>query len=305
MKDKKKLSSCIRTKSRELGFSFCGIAKVEALEDHSTKLDSWLAAGYNADMDWMGNNREKRLDPGILVDGAKSIIIVALNYYQEAGRNEYSPDFSLYAMGKDYHKVLKDKLYLLKEAIEKESGKVSGRIFVDSAPVLERAWAERAGLGWIGKNSMLITRTQGSYLFLGELICDLELEYDIERVRDYCGSCNKCIEACPTRAILEDRTIDSANCLSYLTIEKRGEFEPGTGSLHNKVFGCDICQDVCPWNRTALPHSEPAFEPPTGMLEMSQEEWLELNEDRYNSLFHKSPLSRAGYKKLKQTLSHL
>jgi len=249
----------------------------------------------------------KRTDPTLLVEGAKSVISLLYNYYTgRMQKDPVAPVLSRYAYGKDYHHVMKDKMKRLFDFIQREAGEARGRIFVDSAPVLERAWAREAGLGWIGRNSCLISRHAGSFVFIGEIILDLELEYNRVRVNDLCGSCTRCIDACPTGAILPDRTIDSGRCISYQTIENRGQIPRElTGKLVSRVFGCDICQDVCPWNRKAREHDEPAFEPVAGLLEMSREDWHGLDRNRYDRLFSGSAVQRAGYEKLKSNLEFL
>jgi epoxyqueuosine reductase len=304
MNDKKKLGKLIINKSRELGFSFCGIAKCEALDWHRPLLEKWLEKGYQADMAWMEQNNEKRLDPSLLVNGARSVIVLAYNYYQEYPAANDKSLFSRYALGKDYHKVLKDKIYILLEELRSAAGKVEGRVFVDSAPLLERAWAEKAGLGWIGKNSMLINPREGSWFFLGELVIDLELDYTGERIRDYCGSCTKCIDACPTGAITDSRTLDSSKCISYLTIEKKGNFSDSERTqLNNYVFGCDICQEVCPWNKKAKPTDEKAFSPLSQLLVYKPDDWQKITEDEFSSIFRESPVLRTGYEGFKRNIA--
>lgn len=297
MDDKNKLSSFIKEKSRELGFSFCGIIPATKLVDHQPKLADWLEKGYNAEMAWMENNLDKRLDPSLLLEGAKGLIVLALNYYQDYSPGPDQPVFSRYALGEDYHKIIKDKIYLLLENIRAEAGEVNARVFVDSAPVLERALAEKAGLGWVGKNSMLINRDAGSWLFIGELITDLELQYDDVSIKDYCGSCTKCVDACPTGAILANRILDSGKCISYLTIEKKGEFtEAESQALGSRVFGCDICQEVCPWNKKAEQTKELTFHILSEIRDYSRNDWQKITEDEFNVIFRKSPVLRTGYK---------
>jgi epoxyqueuosine reductase len=277
------------------------------LPEDARRLQSWLEQGYQSGMRYMANHFEKRTDPTLLVQGAKSVISVIYNYYTDREQADpKAPVLSKYAFGKDYHKVLKDKLYLLLEFIKSRVPETTGRVFVDSAPVLDRAWASRAGLGWIGKNSNLISREHGSFVFIGELILNLELEYNKVPETDFCGSCTRCIEACPTQALLDTRTLDAEKCISYQTIENKGDIsEEMTGKLANRVFGCDICQDVCPWNRKALPHAEPDFEPGSGLLEWSAREWEDLDPDHYEQVFKDSPVQRAGFEKLKANLAFL
>jgi len=294
---KEKLSRFIKGKSRELGFSICGLLACKELTGYRPRLEDWLDKGHNADMAWMERNLDKRLDPGLLVEGAKSIIVLALNYYQEYKPGPGQPVFSRYALGADYHKILKDKIYLLLDALKAEAGELSGRVFVDSAPVLEKAWAEEGGLGWIGKNGMLINPAEGSWLFLGELIIDLELVYDRPAKKDYCGNCTRCIEACPTGAILNNRTIDSAKCISYLTIEKKGEFTKEEQAKQAKrVFGCDICQEVCPWNSRAKETGEKAFDILPEIAKYSIDDWKKITEEEFNLIFRNSGVLRTGYK---------
>lgn len=257
-------------------------------------------------MHWMANHFDKRLDPRLLVPGARSVISLLYNYYTPGAQNDpHAPKLSKYAYGKDYHLVIKDKLYTLFNALELKFGSINGRVFVDSAPVLERTWAERSGLGWIGKNSMLISKGAGSYYFLAEIISDLNLEPD-GPVRDYCGTCNACVEACPTEAILPDRTLDSGKCISYLTIELKNEIPADyRGKMENWVFGCDVCQEVCPWNRFSTPHKEPAFEASETLLNLSKADWHDMKEELYQKLFKHSAVKRTGFKGLKRNLVFL
>lgn len=302
-----RLSESIRDKALELGFAGCGFSMAEALPEDRKSLEIWLHNGHHAGMGYMANHFEKRTDPTKLVDGARSVISLLYNYYTDRAQEDpKAPILSKYAYGKDYHHVMKDKMHLLFNFIKSVHPEAAGRVFVDSAPVLDRAWARRAGLGWIGKNSCLITRSEGSFVFIGEIILDLELKYNQIPENDYCGSCTRCIEACPTGAILETRTIDSERCISYQTIENKGdisrEIEP---ALSGRIFGCDICQDVCPWNRKATKHHEPAFEPEAGLLLMSEEDWQGLEQEEFEKLFQESAVQRAGYSKIKGTLASL
>jgi epoxyqueuosine reductase len=299
-------SEAIRTEALGLGFAACGFSRAGALKEDAARLNKWLEWGHHAGMSYMARYFEKRTDPTKLVEGAKSVISLLYPYYTDRVQASGAPVLSKYAYGKDYHHVLKKKMRLLLENIRKTFGPVSGRAFVDSAPVLDRAWAREAGLGWTGKNSCLISRKAGSFFFIGELVTDLELEYNRVPEADHCGSCSRCIEACPTGAILEDRTLDAARCISYQTIENRGSI-PGElrGSLSGRLFGCDICQNVCPWNRKAMLHREPDFEPAAGLLEMTGEDWTYLSEEEYNRLFKDSTVTRAGYRKIRDTLSVL
>jgi epoxyqueuosine reductase len=297
----------IKEKAMELGFAACGFSSAGALPEDAERLKSWLKMGYNARMGYMANHFEKRTDPTRLVEGAKTVISLLYNYYTDRVQEDpEAPILSKYAYGKDYHFVMKEKMQLLFDFVKSISPEVEGRVFVDSAPVLDRAWARRAGLGWIGKNSNLISRSAGSFVFIGEIILNLELEYNQVPEGDFCGSCNLCLEACPTGAILDNRTIDSARCISYQTIENHGEISPELeGKLSGRVFGCDICQDVCPWNRKALNHQEPFFEPVTKLLEMTAGMWSDLTKEEYKKLFPESPVERAGFKKLKGNIAFL
>jgi epoxyqueuosine reductase len=301
------ISGAIKEKALELGFADCGFSEAESLPDDATRLRNWLDADYHASMGYMANHFEKRIDPTLLVEGARSVISLLFNYY--TGKEQKDPEapvISKYAYGKDYHFVMKERMNLLFDFIKSLHPEAEGRIFVDSAPVLDRAWAYRGGLGWIGKNSCLISRNAGSFVFIGEIILNLELEYNQVPENDFCGSCNRCVEACPTGAILDKRTLDSEKCISYQTIENKGEISPElAGLLSGRVFGCDICQDVCPWNRKAILHAEPEFEPKTALLDMSAEQWSQLDQEKYMELFTASPVERAGYKKLRSNVAFL
>lgn len=303
----REISDAIREEALRLGFIDCGFSRAGALTEDAERLRTWLQQGYHAGMGYMARHFEKRTDPTRLVQGARSVISLLYNYYTDRLQSDpRAPVVSKYAYGKDYHLVMKRKMNLLFDFIKQNFGEVSGRVFVDSAPVLDRAWAQRAGLGWIGKNSNLISRRAGSFVFIGELITDLELEYNSVPEGDFCGNCNLCIDACPTGAILSGRTIDSEKCISYQTIENREEIpEALQGKLSNRVFGCDICQDVCPWNRKALPHSETDFNPREELLEMSAGKWYRLDREQFNRMFRDSAVKRAGYPKLKDTLGIL
>ncbi|MEN8157840.1 MAG: tRNA epoxyqueuosine(34) reductase QueG [Bacteroidota bacterium] len=301
------VSESIREEALQLGFAGCGFSRAGPLNEDAIRLKEWLDGGYHARMGYMAGHFEKRTDPVILVEGAKSVISLLYNYKTDRVQEDpRAPVLSKYAYGKDYHFVMKERMNRLFEYINSNFGPVEGRVFTDSAPVLERTWAQRAGLGWIGKNSSLISQTHGSFVFIGELIVDLELEYSQAEEKDRCGSCNRCVEACPTGAILSSRTIDAGLCISYQTIENREAIPPELqGNLENRVFGCDICQDVCPWNNKALNHQEPAFDPPAGLLEMTANDWANLDREQFNLLFKDSPVKRAGYRKIKETLRHL
>lgn len=302
-----KISDSIKEKALELGFSACGFSRAEALPDDAKRLKVWLQNGHHARMGYMANHFEKRTDPTLLVEGARTVISLLYNYYTDRlQKDPEAPILSKYAYGKDYHFVMKDKMHLLFDFIKSMHPEAQGRVFVDSAPVLDRAWALRAGLGWIGKNANLISRSAGSFVFIGEIILNLELEYNQIPESDFCGSCTRCIEACPTEAILDTRSIDSERCISYQTIENKGEISSELeGKLSGRVFGCDICQDVCPWNRKAENHQEPAFNPDGELLEMSKESWLNLSREEYQLLFLESAVQRAGYDKIKGNLAFL
>jgi epoxyqueuosine reductase len=301
------LSSFIKEKASELGFSDCGIAPAAFLEEEAPRFDDWILNGRNAGMDYMANHREKRLDPTLLVNGAKSVIVLLYNYFPGKPANSESEYLiSAYAYGKDYHEVIRGKLNILIDELKQKSPGISIRGFVDSAPILERAWASRAGLGWIGKNSMLITRRNGSYFFLAELITDLELEYDSPFGGDYCGDCSRCMDACPTGAIVDPRVVEAGKCISYLTIENKGEIPAEfKGKYKQWIFGCDICQQVCPWNRYSTPHAEPDFNPGPELLDMTKEDWENLTNDQFNSIFKNSPVKRAKFEGIKRNINAL
>ncbi|MDW8330343.1 MAG: tRNA epoxyqueuosine(34) reductase QueG [Cyclobacteriaceae bacterium] len=293
----------VKQLSRELGFSYCGISKAEFLEEEAPRLEEWLRRGYHGKMKYMENHFDKRLDPRLLVPGAKSVISLLYNYYpkKDLAKND-NFKIAKYAYGEDYHYVIKDKLKEMLYRLQEKTGQISGRAFVDSAPVMERAWAKRAGLGWIGKNSLLLNRSMGSFFFLAELIIDLELEYD-GPIKDYCGTCTACMDACPTGAIPEPQVVDGSRCISYFTIELKEEIPPEVkGKFENWIFGCDICQDVCPWNRFAQPHNEARFEPPAGLENFQQQDWIELTEEVFQKLFRKSAVKRTGFKGLKRNI---
>ncbi len=295
---KERLTRELKAEARRLGFDACGLAEAVRLDEDARRLEEWLLAGRHAGMMWMENHFEKRVDPRRLVEGARSVISVLHNYYQPYER---SPDQSVakisrYAWGDDYHRVMKDKLFELFAWLDERVGGVAGRAFVDSAPVLDKAWARQSGLGWMGKHTNLISRSMGSYFFIGELIVDVPLAYD-HPVADYCGSCTRCIEACPTGAIYEPYAVDANRCISYWTIEHRGDHIPESISknLQNWVFGCDICQDVCPWNKFKKPTAEAAYGPRPGLPNTPIGEWLELDLEAFRERFRQSPVKRAKY----------
>ncbi len=300
-------SSYVKAAANELGFSFVGIAKAEKMEPEAKRLEAWLSQGFNGRMKYMENHFDKRVDPRKLVPGARSVISLLYNYSTSAAQKDpQAPKLSKYAYGKDYHRVIKAKLTELVEQIREEVGEVDGRCFVDSAPVLERDWARRSGLGWIGKNTMLINPKAGSYFFLAELIIDLELEPD-GPIKDYCGTCRRCIDACPTDAISPSGYIlDGSKCISYLTIELREEIPQSfQDQMENWVFGCDICQEVCPWNRFSKEHDEPAFSPKAELMEMTAQEWHEITKDVFKVLFKDSAVKRTRYRGLRRNLDFL
>jgi epoxyqueuosine reductase len=287
----------------DLGFSFCGISKAGFLEEEAPKLEAWLQKNYHGKMAYMANHFDKRLDPTKLVEGAKSVVSLVYNYYPEQDlAKEGSLKIAKYAYGDDYHFVIKDKLKRFVARIREEIGEVGGRAFVDSAPVMERQWAAKSGLGWLGKNSLLLNRQMGSFFFLAELILDLELVPD-GPIKDYCGTCTACIDACPTDAIVANQVVDASRCISYLTIELK-EAIPADFSqqMEGWIFGCDICQDVCPWNRFSKPHQEPQFQPPADMAAMQDSDWLELTESVFKELFPKSAVKRTKYEGLKRNI---
>jgi epoxyqueuosine reductase len=302
---KSRYSSLIKLKAKEAGFQYCGIAKAEFLEEEARGLENWLSKGMHGQMQYMENHFDKRLDPCKLVDGAKSVITLLYNYFPEKDLAENSYKIAKYAYGTDYHFVIKDKLKILFDDIKKEVGDINGRCFVDSAPVMERAWAKRSGVGWIGKNSLLINKESGSFFFLAVIILDLELEYD-GPIKDYCGTCTKCLDACPTDAIPAPNIVDGSKCISYFTIELKDQIpEEYKGKFDNWIFGCDICQDVCPWNRFSKRHQEKLFQPHPTLPEMNKEDWEELSREAFNEIFRKSAVKRTKYEGLKRNISFL
>ncbi len=295
----------IRNKAYDLGFMFVGFSKAEFLEEEAKPLEKWLLSHQHGKMQYMENHFDKRLDPTLLVDGAKSVISLAYNYFPSAIQTSTAPKVAKYAYGEDYHYVIKDKLKVLFEFIEQEIGAIQGRIFVDSAPVLEKAWAKKSGLGWVGKNTNIIHPKVGSFFFLAEMILDLDLLSD-GPIKDYCGRCTRCIDACPTEA-LTPYQIDASKCISYLTIELKDEMLPNEfkGKMDNWVFGCDICQDVCPWNRFSKPHEEARFSPSASFLAMNEQDWLDLSEEQFKILFKNTPLQRTKWRGLSRNIAFL
>jgi len=303
---KTKHTQLIKTEAKRLGFLSCGISKAQFLEEEAPRLEKWLNNNMHGKMQYMENHFDKRLDPTKLVEGSKSVISLLLNYYpSETQKDILAPKISKYAYGTDYHFVIKNKLNQLLQFIKQEIGEVDGRAFVDSAPVLDKAWAAKSGLGWIGKHTNLITRQVGSFYFIAELIVDLELDYDTPTT-DHCGSCTACIDACPTQAIVEPYVVDGSKCISYLTIELKdnipSEFK---GKMDNWMFGCDICQDVCPWNRFSKPHKEPLFDPKPELLSMTKKDWEEITEDTFNKVFKNSAIKRTKFNGLKRNINFL
>lgn len=294
-------SELVKAAARKLGFSYCGISQAQFLEEEAPRLEQWLKAGRHGSMHYMERNFDKRLDPRLLVEGTKSVISVLYNYYPEREQRDEVPKISRYAYGEDYHEVIRGKLRELLEDLQAEIGEIHGRAFVDSAPVMDKVWAKKSGLGWMGKNTNLIRKQSGSWFFIGELLVDVELAPD-GPVPDYCGSCTKCIDACPTDA-LSPYQLDANKCISYLTIELReaipADFQD---KMKNWMFGCDICQEVCPWNRFSRPHQEPAFNPNSVILEYNLNDWQTMTEETFNQVFKRSPLKRSGYQGVMRNL---
>jgi epoxyqueuosine reductase len=304
--NREKYAALIKEEAQRLGFMDCGISRAGFLEEEAPRLEEWLSRGYQGSMQWLANHFDKRLDPTSLVPGAKSVVSVLMNYYpEEQQKDPEAPKIAKYAYGEDYHFVVKHRLKSLLNFIREEIGEVDGRAFVDSAPVMERAWAARSGLGWIGKHGLLLSKAAGSFYFLGELIIDLELEPD-QPTTDHCGSCTRCIDACPTDAIVAPEVLDSNKCISYLTIELRDAIPSGfKDQMENWAFGCDICQDVCPWNRFSSPTKEERFKPHEEMLGMAQQDWHEITEEVFQKIFKKSAVKRAKYAGFRRNLKFL
>ena len=304
---KEKYTTFIKSTAASLGFDYCGIAKAEQLNDDARRLESWLNKGFQGNMTYMNNYFDLRIDPLKLVPGAKSVITLLLNYFPSQRQKADAPQVSKYAYGKDYHEVIKEKLKTFLQLIKENIGDVHGRGFTDSAPVLERSWAQKSGLGWVGKNGNLITKNNGSFFFIATLITDLELESDDPFIKDYCGTCTKCIDSCPTDAILPDKVIDGSKCISYFTIELKDLLIPAEmkGKFENKLFGCDVCQDVCPWNRFSTPTRETAFAPLREILNYNKNDWEEITEESFKIIFKNSPLKRAKFEGIKRNLKFL
>jgi len=292
----------IKQQALELGFSFCGISKAAFLEEEAPRLEAWLKKSMHGEMSYMENHFDMRLDPRLLVPGAQSVVSLLFNYYPDSSNTikDGALKVSKYAWGEDYHYVVKDRLKLLLQRLREHVGQVDGRAFVDSAPVLDKAWAARSGLGWIGKNANLINKQRGSFFFVAELIIDLELEAD-GPVRDHCGTCRACLDACPTEAIVEPYVVDGSKCISYFTIELKKELPAEWASkMDDWLFGCDVCQDVCPWNRFSVVHNESRFSPREQLLNMTAGEWKDLSEEVFATLARRSPLQRKGLEGLRR-----
>lgn len=296
----------IKSASKQLGFEYCGISKAEFLEEEAPRLENWLNSNMHGQMAYMQNHFDKRLDPRLLVPGAKSVVSLLLNYYPTETQNDSTaPKISKYAYGKDYHFVIKEKLNALLEFIRDNIGEVDGRVFVDSAPVMDKVWAKKGGLGWIGKNSNLINKNNGSFFFIAELIIDLELEYD-GAIKDYCGSCTRCIDACPTDAIIAPYVVDGSKCISYFTIELKENIPNDVkGKFDNWMFGCDVCQDVCPWNRFSKPNKEPHFQANKELLGMTAMDWQEITEETFKRVFKDSAVKRTKFTGLKRNIDFI
>jgi len=299
-------SNLIKTEAKRLGFLSCGISKADFLEDEAPRLEKWLNNNMNGQMHYMENHFDKRLDPTKLVDSSKSVVSLLLNYFpSEIQKDTTAPKLSKYAYGTDYHFIIKDKLKTLLQFIQEEIGEVSGRAFVDSAPVLDKAWAAKSGLGWIGKHSNLLTQQVGSFYFIAELIIDLELDYD-SPTTDHCGSCTACIDACPTQAIVAPYVVDGSKCISYFTIELKEQIPTSVkGQFDDWMFGCDVCQDVCPWNRFSKQHSEPLFNPHPELLSMTKKDWEEITQDTFSKVFQKSAVKRTKFSGLTRNIRFL
>lgn len=302
---KQTYTSLIKKHAKRLGFEYCGISKAVFLEEEAPRLEKWLNNNMHGQMKYMENYFDKRLDPRLLVDDAKSVVSLLLNYYPEQKQNPDAPQISKYAYGNDYHDVIKEKCKTLVDILREDIGEINGRCFVDSAPVMDKAWAQKSGLGWIGKNSNLITKNNGSFFFIAELIIDVELEYD-SPIKDYCGTCTRCIDACPTDAIVAPYMVDGSKCISYFTIELKENIPADyKNKFNNWAFGCDVCQDVCPWNRFSKPHTEPLFNNKDDMLDWDNKQWQEITQEVFAKVFKGSAVKRTGFKGLKRNLDFL
>ena len=302
MSSKSHYTDLIKQQASRLGFLSCGVSKAEFLEEEAPRLEQWLSQNMQGNMSYMENHFDKRLDPTLLVPGAKSVVSLLYNYYPEQQPDWDGFKISKYALGVDYHKVMRKKMKALVQFIEEEIGEVQGRAFVDSAPVLDKAWAAKSGLGWMGKHSNLLTKQLGSFYFIAELIIDLELEYDTP-VTDHCGSCTACIDACPTEAIVQPYVVDGSKCISYLTIELKESIPSDfSGKMDDWIFGCDVCQDVCPWNRFSKSHREPLFDPSPQLLSMTKADWVDMTKEVFDELFPRSAVKRTGYEGLRRNI---
>lgn len=306
MNSPEKLTRLVKEKAKDFGFQSCGISKSEFLEDEAPRLEAWLKNDFHGEMKYMENYFDKRLDPRLLVEGSRSVISLSYNYFpKEDLFKDKLQKISKYAYGEDYHEVIKDILRQMIIELQDEIGEFGFRVFVDSAPVLERAWAKKSGIGWVGKNANIITKQSGSFFFLAEIICDLDLEYD-HATTDHCGTCRKCIEACPTDAIVSDKLIDGSKCISYATIELKDAIpDIFKNNMENWMFGCDICQDVCPWNRFSAPTLEEKFHPNEALQNFTKKEWKEMTQEIFSSVFRKSPVKRTKFAGLKRNLDFL
>ena len=307
MNNRHQHTQTIKHTASSLGFDYCGIARAEKLDDDARRLEQWLNKGLHGSMKYMENHFDLRVDPQRLVPGAKSVITLLMNYFPSKTQDNLLPRISKYAYGKDYHDVIKNKLIAFLQNIRQNIGEIHGRGFVDSAPVLERSWAQRSGLGWIGKNGNLITKENGSFYFIATLITDLELEYDDPFIKDYFGTCTKCIDSCPTEAILPNKIVDGSRCISYFTIELKDTSIPAemNGKFENWLFGCDICQDVCPWNRFSKPTKETEFKPLNEVFNFSLQDWEDLTEESFKKIFKDSPIRRSKFSGIKRNLKFL
>ena len=292
--------------AQSMGFDSCGIAEARRLDDDARRLENWLNKGFHGEMKYMENHFDMRVDPTLLVPGAKSVITLLYNYFPDQKQDSQLPKVAKYAYGKDYHLVIREKLTEFLNKIRERIGQIEGRGFVDSAPVLERAWAVQSGLGWVGKNGNLINKKKGSFFFIATLITDLQLKSDVPYVQDFCGTCNRCIEACPTNAILPNKEIEASQCISYFTIELKQSQLPDQykGKSDEWIFGCDICQDVCPWNRFSQPHQEPLFEPLNSILNFNIQDWINTDKNIFNQLFRDSPIRRSKWEGIQRNLKN-
>lgn len=299
-------AAIVKQIAQRLGFMACGISKADFLAEEAPRLEAWLTQNYHGEMGYMARNFDKRLDPRKLVPGAKSVVSLLYNYFPSTSQQDKAaPKIARYAYGKDYHRVVKDKLFEFMHEIQHQIGAVEGRVFVDSAPVLEKAWAAKSGLGWVGKNTNLIRKQNGSYFFIAELIVDLDLAPD-GAVTDHCGSCTACLDACPTNAFVAPYQLDASKCISYFTIELKDAIPTEVkGQFDNWAFGCDICQEVCPWNRFSIPHNESDFEPHPELMQLSKNDWEEITEEVFDRLFEVSAVQRTGFYGLKRNLEFL